>query len=68
MNSDGGGASGTGGSGLTSTFNGTALAEWGSSNSGNGGLNDGGALPLVLLVYNLVAFQGLVEEYWVVHS
>jgi len=47
MNSNGGGASGTSGSGSTSLFNGTALAEWGSSNSGNGGLNNGGAPPLV---------------------
>jgi len=36
---------GTGGTG--STLSGTASAEWGSGNSGNGGLNDGGALPLV---------------------
>jgi len=48
MNSNGGGASGTGGTGSSSTFNSTALAEWGSGNSGNGGLNNGGALPLVL--------------------
>jgi len=48
MNSDGGGASGTGGTGSISTFNGTALAEWGSSNSGNGSLNDGGIAPVVL--------------------
>jgi len=48
MNSNGGGASGTRGSGSTSFFNGSALAEWGSGNSGNGGLNDGGAPPLVL--------------------
>jgi len=48
MNSDGGGASGTGGSGSTSSFNGSALTEWGSSNSGNGGLNNGRAPPLVL--------------------
>jgi len=48
MNSSGGGASGTGGSGSTSFFNGTASAEWGSGNSGNGGLNNNGALPLVL--------------------
>jgi len=47
MNSGSGGASGTGGSWSTSFFNGSASAEWGSSNSGNGGLNDGGALPLV---------------------
>jgi len=50
MNSNGGGASRTSGSGLTSTFNGTALAEWGSGNSLNGGLNNNGALPLVLPV------------------
>jgi len=50
MNSNGGGASGTSGTGSTSTFNGTALAEWGSGNSGNGGLNNNGALPLVLPV------------------
>jgi len=48
MNSDGGGASGTGRTGSSCTFNGTALAEWGSGNSGNGGLNNGGAPPLVL--------------------
>jgi len=48
MNSDGGGASGTGGTGSSSSFNGTASAEWGSGNSGNGGLNNGGAPPLVL--------------------
>jgi len=47
MNSSGGGASGTSGSGLTNFFNGTASPEWGSSNSDNGGLNDGGAPPLV---------------------
>jgi len=47
MNSSGGGASGIGGSGSTSFFNGSALAEWGSGNSGNGGLNDGRAPPLV---------------------
>jgi len=47
MNSSGGGASGTCGSGSTSFFNGTALAEWGSSNSDNGGLSNGGAPPLV---------------------
>jgi len=50
MNSDGGGASGTCGTGSTSTFNGTASAEWGSGNSGNGGLNNNGASPLVLPV------------------
>jgi len=48
MNSSGSGASGTGGTGSSSSFNGTALAEWGSGNSGNGGLNNGGAPPLVL--------------------
>jgi len=48
MNSNGGGASRTSGSGLTSTFDGSALAEWGSGNSGNGGLNDGGIAPVVL--------------------
>jgi len=48
MNSSSRGASGTSGSGSTSFFNGSALAEWGSGNSGNGGLNDGGAVPLVL--------------------
>jgi len=48
MNSSGGGASGTGGTGLISFFNGSASAEWGSGNSGNGGLNNGGAPPLVL--------------------
>jgi len=42
MNSSGGGASGTGGTGSTSFFNGTASAEWGSGNSGNGVLNNGG--------------------------
>jgi len=47
MDSSGGGASGTGSTRSTSFFNGTASAEWGSSNSGNGGLNNGGALPLV---------------------
>jgi len=47
MNSNGRGASGTDGTGSTSFFNGSALAEWGSGNSGNGGLNDGRALPLV---------------------
>jgi len=47
MNSRGCGASGTGGSGSTSFFNGTASAEWGSGNSGNDGLNNGGAPPLV---------------------
>jgi len=40
MNSDGGGTSGSGSSGLTSFFDGSALAEWGSGNSGNGGLNN----------------------------
>jgi len=50
MNSDGGGASGTGGSGLTSFFDGGALAEWGFGNqSGYGGLNAGsGAAPILL--------------------
>jgi len=48
MNSSSGGASGTGGTGSSSSFNGTALAERGSGNSGNGGLNNGGALPLVV--------------------
>jgi len=48
MNSSGGGSSGTGGTGSISFFNGSASAEWGSCNSGNGGLNNGGALPLVL--------------------
>jgi len=47
MNSSSGGASGTSGLGLTSFFNGTASAESGSGNSGNGGLNDGRAPPLV---------------------
>jgi len=47
MNSSGSGASGTGSSGSTSFFNGSALAEWGSCNSGNGGLNNGGAPLLV---------------------
>jgi len=47
MNSNGGGASGTDGTGSSSSFNGTASAEWGSGNSGNGGLNNGGAPPLV---------------------
>jgi len=47
MNSSGGGTSGTGGTGSTSFFNGTASAEWGSGNSGKGGLNNGGAPPLV---------------------
>jgi len=47
MNSSDGGASGTGGSGSTSFFNGTDSAEWGSGNSGSCGLNNGGALPLV---------------------
>jgi len=47
MNSSCGGASGTSGSGSTCSFNGTALAEWGSGNSGNSGLNNG-APPLVL--------------------
>jgi len=46
MNSNGGGASGTGGTGSTSFFNGSASAEWGSGNSGNGGLNDGGIAPI----------------------
>jgi len=62
MNSSGSGASGTGSS---SSFNGTASAEWGSSNSGNGGLNNGECYQV--LGHNLVAFQG-VEEYWVVYS
>jgi len=31
-----------------SFFNGSASAEWGSNNSGNGGLNDGGIAPVVL--------------------
>jgi len=48
MNSSGGGTSGTGGAGSTSFFNSTASAEWGSGNSGNSGLNNGGAPPLVL--------------------
>jgi len=48
MNSSSGGASGTSGTGSSSTFDGTALAEWGSGNSGNGGLNNNGASPLVL--------------------
>jgi len=48
MNSSGGGASGTGGTGLTSFFNAGASAEWGSGKSGNGGLNDGGIAPVVL--------------------
>jgi len=47
MNSSGGGASGTGGMRSTSFFNGSASEEWGSGNSGNGGLNNGGAPPLV---------------------
>jgi len=33
---------------VASTFNRSALAEWGSGNSGNGGLNNNGAQPLVL--------------------
>jgi len=48
MNSSSSGASGTGGTGSSSSFNGTASAEWGSGNSGSGGLNNGGAPPLVL--------------------
>jgi len=48
MNSSGGSSSGTGSSGSTSFFNGSALAEWGNSNSGNGGLNDGGLAPVAL--------------------
>jgi len=44
MNCSGGGASGTGGTGSTSFFNGTAAAGW-----GNGGMNNGGSPPLVLL-------------------
>jgi len=50
MNSNGGGASGTSGSGLTSFFDGGALAEWGIGNqSGYGGLNAGsGAAPILL--------------------
>jgi len=47
MNSSGGGASGTGSAGSTSFFGDTASTEWGSGNSGNGGLNNGGALPMV---------------------
>jgi len=47
MNSSSGGDSGTGSSGSTTFFNGSASAKWGSGNSGNSGLNDGGALPLV---------------------
>jgi len=47
MNGNGGGASWTGSTGSTSLFSGTASAEWGGSNSGNDGLNNGGALPLV---------------------
>jgi len=48
MNSSSGGASGTSGSGSTSFFNGTALAEWGSRNSGNCGLNNSGSAPVTL--------------------
>jgi len=47
--SHGGDASGTGGTGLTCFFDGGALAEWGSGNSGNGGLNNGEIAPVVLL-------------------
>jgi len=39
---------GSGSTGSTSFFNGTASAEWGSSNSGNGSMNNGGSLHLVL--------------------
>jgi len=48
MNSNSGGTSGTRGTGSSCTFNGTALAEWGSGNSGNGGLNDGGLAAVAL--------------------
>jgi len=48
MNSSGQGSSRTSGSGSTSIFNGTASAKWGSGKSGSGGLNNGGAPPLVL--------------------
>jgi len=44
MNSNGGGASGTGGTVSSSIFNGTASAKWG---SGSGGLKNDGALPLL---------------------
>jgi len=43
----GGGMNSSSGSGSTSFFNGSASAEWGSGNSGNGGLNNGRAPPLV---------------------
>jgi len=47
MNSSGGGSSGICGAGSTSFFNGITSSEWGSGNSGNCGLNNGGAPPLV---------------------
>jgi len=50
MNSDGGGASGTSGSGLTSFFNGGASAEWGTGNqSSYGGLNASSCASPILL-------------------
>jgi len=49
MNSSGGGTSCSGGSGLTSFFDGGASAEWGSGKSGYGGLNAGGAIAPVVL-------------------
>jgi len=67
MNSSGCGASGAGGSGSTSFFNGSASAEWGSSNSGNGGMNDGGAPPLVEPDIG-TQWGALEEEYSVVYS
>jgi len=48
MNSSSSGTSGSSGSGSTSFFNGSASAEWGSGKLGNGGLNDGGIVPVVL--------------------
>jgi len=48
MNCSGGCASGSGGAGLTGFFYGTASAEWASSNSGNGSMNNGRSQPLVL--------------------
>jgi len=50
MNINGGGASGTGGTGLTSFFDGGALAEWGTGNqSGYGGLNAGSSASPIFL-------------------
>jgi len=50
MNINGGGASGNGSTGLTSFFDGGALAEWGTSNqSGYGGLNAGSCASPILL-------------------